>query len=615
MSVFLRRLSAAAFALSVFVSTPAIACHSNTSTSVSNPSAGETSTHSVGVSPRFLCNEAFNPGHDVLITFPADYNIAGVTFDTAASRVTQAAGAPMAFPANGGIAVNAVARTVRLLAVQYNATWETNYSIVLRNVVNPTTAGTYNLSYQFLGSPGPTYTLNSTVQIVPSIGIDLSASPPKPALYAQEIIATASAPVTLTNSASALNMRAPLSYNFSVGEVRHARFECTSGMRFAANTTASYTGGGSASVGSVNGLGTGAVTFSVTANDANVRSEGNLMLAGDRSITSTSAVTCTYGLYDFPSQAAAGGTEGRVATVSGPYIAFADSTTFTAVGRESVAEVESNPAYSAFVVNAPTTSTTAALARLTYALAIPTPRKANGTAITLADLHATGPTGTRIVVDGDFTAAANADGTYAGAGVRVYLSGSNSTCTTASSIPAAALSDTQASFNVGATAADRMLCLAPLAGRAIPASVYRATLAATSAAPTVYVVKSIGPLNAGSIIRNGTELQAPLVQAPAGWITRIALTNTGSVARSYTIRVVREDGSDFAISSAGGTIPGNGLRVIDLSSLISVTTGAPRGTVIITAAAPNNQIQGLYQLVEPSKGAITNHVMVRPGSN
>ena len=32
-------------------------------------------------------------------------------------------------------------------------------------------------------------------------------------------------------------------------------------------------------------------------------------------------------------------------------------------------------------------------------------------------------------------------------------------------------------------------------------------------------------------------------------------------------------------------------------------------------AAPNNQIQGLYQIVNPVAGSLSNHVMVRPGTN
>jgi hypothetical protein len=614
----LRGLAAAAVALSALVALPAMACHSVPFITVSNPSAGEASSYTIQASPNYVCTESFNPGHDVLIQFPADYNVAGVTFDAAASSLTQAS-VPAAFPANGGLVVDAGARTVRLTAIQYSATWQTNYFIVLRNVVNPTSTGNYFIPYQFQGSPGPTYAMGFQgvqAQIVPSIGIDISANPPKPALYAEEIRATATAPVTLTNSGSALNLRAPLSYNFSAGEVRYARFECSTDMRFAANTSASYTGGGSASVGAVNGLGTSAVHFSITANDGNVDGGGYLMLSGDRQITSTQDVTCTYGLYDYPSQAASGGSAGRVASVTGPYLAFGPSTAFTTAPRTSTADVEADPAYSRFLAEGATTATTAALARLTYGLASPVPRKANGTAITLVDLHATGATGTKIVVDGDFNAAANADGSYTGAALsRVYLSTSSTACTLGTA--ASTLSADRATFNVGATATDRMLCLVPRSGVAIPAADYLATLDATSANPAVYDVPDIGPLQAGRILRNGTQIQAPLVQTPDGWLSRIALTNTGNVARAYTVRVIDEEGNATTVNNAGlsGTIAANSTKVVSVNSIIAGYAGNPRATILVTVSAPNNQIQGLYQIVNPSTGSISNHVMVRPGTN
>ena len=44
-------------------------------------------------------------------------------------------------------------------------------------------------------------------------------------------------------------------------------------------------------------------------------------------------------------------------------------------------------------------------------------------------------------------------------------------------------------------------------------------------------------------------------------------------------------------------------------------TGAPRATLNVTVAGPTKQIQGLYQIVNPDSGSISNHVMVRPGTN
>ena len=150
----------------------------------------------------------------------------------------------------------------------------------------------------------------------------------------------------------------------------------------------------------------------------------------------------------------------------------------------------------------------------------------------------------------------------------------------------------------------------------IPASVYTATLKAVSAAPTVYDVNDIGGVVFGEIVRNGTELQAPLVNVPAGWISRLVLTNTGGTDRPYTIVVQGEDGNTIGTDHLTGTVKANKTMVIeDLKTVLTSFTGYPRATLNVNVAGPNAQIQGLYQIVNPDSGSISNHVLVRPGTN
>ena len=136
-----------------------------------------------------------------------------------------------------------------------------------------------------------------------------------------------------------------------------------------------------------------------------------------------------------------------------------------------------------------------------------------------------------------------------------------------------------------------------------------------SAQPTVYAFTDITGVKLGSIVRNGTQLQAPLAQVPSGWLSRLALTNTGSTARPYTIAVQGETGNTISTSNLTGTVPANGTTVIDLTTVLTGFTASPRATLNVTVAGPNNQIQGLYQIVNPDKGSISNHVLVRPGTN
>ena len=448
----------------------------------------------------------------------------------------------------------------------------------------------------------------------PPEGVNLS-TPTAPVTYAEEIDATPGSPVALDNAAGELNLTAALGYNFSPDENRYARFECP-GVVFAADATAEYVGGGSASVGAVNGLNSDAVYVSITAHDAGVDADGLLTITGGRAITGTDPVNCTYGLYDFPSQAAGGGSAGRVATVSGPYLAFAPSTVLTSTGRTAVADVEADPPFSAFVPGGATTAGTAALADLQYALATPAPLAPDGIPVTLADLHATGADGTRIVAEGDFSAVANADGSFTGAARdRVYLSGDDASCTLAGGIAASALDATQAQFPVGATATDTLLCLVPLDGTPIPVADYTARLLAVSADPATYTAHGIGPLDAGAIIRNGAQLQAPLVQVPEDWVSRVALTNTGGIDRPYVIAVMGEPGNAIGTANLTGVVPARGTVVIDLEDVLVSFSGQPWATLTVTVAGPNAQIQGVYQIVNPANGSISNETMVRPGTN
>ena len=439
-------------------------------------------------------------------------------------------------------------------------------------------------------------------------GVMLDAVPGAPVVYAEEIIASPGSPVTLLNPAGDLNLSANLGYSFSIGEVRYARFECDNGMEFDAGSTAIYDGAGSAGLGAINGLGDSAMHFSITANDNNVTASDRLVITGDRQITGTTDINCTYSLYDFPSQAANGGAAGRVYTVSGPYIRFAPSYALEVDAEGNpIANVEStDPAYSEFTNAAPTFDVTLGrIGAFTYGevqdvTGAVQPLTPAGPAITLADLM---DADTALIFAGDFSAASD-----------VFFSPLADCSVNIQS--ADDFSELEAVFTIGSNATlAHQLCFAT-DGVAIPVSEYTVALDAVPAAPTVYAVTDLGPLDLGVITRNGTELQAPLAQIPGGWLSRLVLTNTGSQDREYEISVFGETGTTISTDNLSGVVEGQSTLVVDLDSVLTgFTGGLPRATLNVTVAAPNRTIQGLYQIVNPDSGSISNHVMVRPGSN
>ena len=449
--------------------------------------------------------------------------------------------------------------------------------------------------------------------------VNISATTPVPVTFASELVVPA-AGLTLTNlntttpPVGILDLQTALRYSFSAGEVRHARIECSPNIRFATGSVVTLSAGGT--VGAINGIGTNAIHFSITAGTTPATATDILTVSGDRIVTNTAGGSCTYSLYDFPSQAAAGGSVGQIATATGAYLAFATSYTLTATPTGAVANVEANPAFSRFVSAAPTGSIErGSLGDVVFALrtAPATPRLASGAPATLAALLAAG---SNHVVTGDFSAAADADGTFTSTAAlaRVYFS-TTADCT-AVTTSANVLTATSARFNTGPAAVNATLCFAPRSGVAIPVSTYSQVFNAVSANPTLFAPTGRGPVALGEITRNGTQLQAPLAQIPTGWISRVALTNTGTVARPYTITAQTEAGVTAALgTAANGIVPANGTVVLNVADIVQFTGTAPRGTLNVTVAGPTGQIQGLYQIVNPASGSISNHVMVRPGMN
>ncbi len=115
---------------------------------------------------------------------------------------------------------------------------------------------------------------------------------------------------------------------------------------------------------------------------------------------------------------------------------------------------------------------------------------------------------------------------------------------------------------------------------------------------------------------NGVILQAPLAQSPAGWLCRTVLTNTGADAANFGVTILSETGITVTPNTTSGVIPANGTLVNSCSDFLSnITGGAPRVTFVFTVNAPSDNIQGLYQIVNGATGSISNHVMVRPGTN
>ena len=444
----------------------------------------------------------------------------------------------------------------------------------------------------------------------PSSGITIGASPAStPVLFAQELIPSST--LSLTNLSNAIDLVVPISFSMSPNEVRNVRFEL-SGAEFPSSGL-TVTPSTCVTAGAVNGVGTSAVSFPVTAGSAGCAADVTLTLASptfDKVASNAAPITAMYAMYDSTSQAANGGTLGRIVS-KGPsnIIAFGPSYKATGSAADTViADVAATGTpYSKFVSNTVVSTTLAKLSTIDYSLvsgtSTPTPVMANGSAMTLAALMATGSSGTTLVVSGDFTAVAATSGSTG----TVFLS--DGSCTSGGSALTATLTGSTATFAVGATATGsgtNTLCYQINGTTAVPVQKpYTAKLKPVSAAPSTYAVTDITLSNVGSIDRNGTVLETPMFSNAAGYNNRFVFMNSGPAAAYTTECQVEAGKTATAGSAATGTLQ-PGQNVILSTNVCTVTgtatasgNGAARGSIRFTIATPPNLMKGVYNSVAP----------------
>lgn len=426
------------------------------------------------------------------------------------------------------------------------------------------------------------------------------------------------APVTLDNASGAFDLRIPLGYAFSGGEVRYVRVDCDPALAFAPAATVVYQDGGgaagSAAIGALNGAGTSALRFSVTATTTGVGDHpgDRFVIDGDRDLSESGRVACRYAVYDSPSDAARGGTDGRIVGVEGPYLDSEPALELrvdAAGATEAVANVDAFPRpFSRFdaAVNPLGSTGVVRLGRIRFGERAGLQLDSHGVD---AGLAAVLDAGSVISISGDFSAARDDDEGYAGATARVFLG--NASC--AAPTAAVSVSETEAAFDAAIT--DAWLCYAPNVAWDIPASDYSASLAAVSL-PGFDATSST--LSLGPITRNGAELQVPMVELPPNALVRIALTNTTDEPRGYSVRLLGFDGAAPAVDGdpIEGKIPAQGGLVVNLHDrIVGLDPGARRFGLTVSVSGPNRGVQGQLQIVDPASGVVSNLVMVRPGSN
>ncbi len=464
-----------------------------------------------------------------------------------------------------------------------------------------------------------------------ALAADLSAPTGAiPSYYAKEIKLPAD--IVAAGNDSALGWT--LNWNFTPGEVKYARVVLTGGIKFDANSVVEIdvqdNGTWSTTqVGAVNGLGTNVLIIPISSGSSatdklTAASKIRITSSTDgHEVTSYSDVDASVALYDQASQAQAGGSgvgSGLVqgTNFAGPYIRFTESYKLVAKPNVLVADVGNGSAtpFVNFVGQATVPATGGVDGTLANSLKIELVDPDGTAGVQTATF---GVNGLPVTLPGLLNLATTkikVNGQY---GFAVDLTLDGGTINPAFDEEAAVQGFNGLTNNI--TAGDKPLVIEAEGTIGIEAGEYYADLAPVSANAAVYGVSPMTNVLAGTIKKNGAELQAPLVQLPDGWISRLVLTNTGSLDRNYSLRVLSEDGVTLTTANLTGTVKKNSTYVInDLNTVLTGTSaGNVRGTIVVNVEAPDaagtGTIQGLYQIVNPSSGSISNHVLVRPGTN
>ncbi len=156
-----------------------------------------------------------------------------------------------------------------------------------------------------------------------------------------------------------------------------------------------------------------------------------------------------------------------------------------------------------------------------------------------------------------------------------------------------------------------------------------------------YKTPAVKEGNAGKIIRNGAELEAPYITVNPGYTTRILLSNFSDVKMPFTVKLAtdgyggsRAAGTVLPVVTAltappaGSTLPVLGVtgksyqaagEVLPKSMLfinaplqLATTTGG-RYSATFTFQGGNESIQGVVQTINKTTGEVTSIPMVRKG--
>jgi hypothetical protein len=445
-------------------------------------------------------------------------------------------------------------------------------------------------------------TLNAQAQAA-GVAIDLDATPNLSQTYATELIANGG---TLVAHTVTISVASKLGFGVSAGATRFIRYDFGNAELITSSLIGTNLVAGTAFANGTivqgGAVGDNYVIYQVTADTSGNAASNSLTLtfsAADLKVLATSSpVTVKYSLHETgtSAQTALGAGTAVLYTKSGNLATFAAGLKYSVTPNDSVASV--NQAFKKFTTNSPS-PVLAKLGDITYDVATAY-KPTTGLAVALSDLVTTAT----LTIAGDFSAV---DTTVNGG----IFTSTAADCLTPGVAGAMVTGNASATITVDTTAlaASSIVCYAITGTTVVPAQSAITSALTVLTKPSTSTAASVAAQTLGTISHDGTTMVAPLAQVPTGWISRLVLNNSGTVARDYTVTALGETGNTITLTgaAASGTIQ-PGTTVIDLAALMTAT-GAPRSGLKVVVTAPQTEIDGLFQIVNGTSGSISNHVL------
>ncbi len=445
--------------------------------------------------------------------------------------------------------------------------------------------------------------------------VDLSATTPAPALVAKELL---SANTNIANTINVLNLQGKFGWGVAANNHLYIRIDLVNG-KFKNALSAGDVTNSSASASFTSSVANGgaaastSVIFDVSDTLVPIALTESFVLATkDLTIVDpTQSITVSVKFFTDSTLAATNGT--ALSTLTGTFVSPSAALTTTYTPDTSVALVAKD--YKEFGASShtpgvvPGAGTTALLGSVATVIngTVPLPvlNPATGAQVLASALA----TASNLVLTGQFGAA--------GSNASAVFASTATDCT----VPTAAVLDsgkTTATFTgfAGNTLvpAKKYICFTTDGLTVIPAQTISGVLSFTGQVSPASIANASG--TAGIITHDGTELQSPWFSTAGGYISRFVLVNSGTAAAPYTSRVITESGNVCTSGSAStGTIAAGQQLVIDASAICSSLSSLSRASVQFSVAAPNNTIQGVYNIVNQTTGSISVSNLVRPGTN